>query len=653
MIFYLFLTFLFFGVLYTFLHIWGYKYPIFLYFLGLFQILFILYRFRPRVEIADFEVIFPFFILILIFILFKVFFYFFVFTKKKDNVFSRFFITFVDLSFTESVVIIHKFLTQYVVYDRTIRLFFCKYLVLFLRLFPFTACFIFLFISSFFVNVSLFLEVFLTGKLYLTLYFFVLSFCFRFFYSLLFYFSRYYLEQGLKIKEEEFFNNFSFIDSKFLLNSLDLKKEDFIKFGSLAVSAEQAYQEYQEMLRCSRYSFGFKNILGDIRSFVFDIFTMNLFICCLWSLSQFYEVSIFFQLFFLISIPFFLYFGTLCLSTYKDRVINFLITFYRGNKKIEARVYWALSFIVGFFLFFLFLILQGLSYFSFIILFCMIVYCFLYFFEPLKKLIWFICFRLNRIGCIFGGAWYQKLLIRYGIYMVDDILLDNDKPLAYFQRYFCWYPFSFSLFFVFLELSFFGRFQYSAILLLSAFFVSFIGLFLMYISLNYTFEQEQNHSVIIQENCDYNFSQLKEALIKPEDFIGHTVFLEAVWLSYREMHYYHKNNVFVKAILHQGFLAYLVFVYKFAIFLFLIYIISILFLFLHFYLCLFAFYLIILAYWTWIRDKLIFSSYWNVYNLNILNNQEYFEKIRVWFNEQSPRAEGVFNFFIKAKQQEK
>jgi ABC-type multidrug transport system fused ATPase/permease subunit len=650
MIFYFIVFFVILVFFAAFLSYCQYRITFLLYLLGVFQFFFVVYRLRLRVEIDAYSFLLVFFCLIL-FVLFVKFFIKFllpyiVWRPKKQ---TSFFSLLGDIVFKDSYFILHKIFCKFPSYEKMIKFVFVESGLNFLFKFPFIFLFLFVFIPSFLLNVCLFLEVFLYNSLYFTLYVFAFTFFIRIFSDLTFFFSEYYLKKSLE-SFNDLFLEFSFIDRSFF-NSYDLKSQSFLSFGDKAVAVESLYTKYQAWFRPYNNTKNVGNVIRASRSFFFNIFSLNVGICYFWSLFQWYEIPLFFEILYLFLVPLLFYFFSLFLSLSNDLLVDMFPTFYQGTARMDKKCYFAYIFIFVFLCLFGFILFRGLSPFFFCLLSVTFACIFYFYFLFIQEILWFMCTKIERILRLFFGESYQIALFRFSVYFLSTSL-SNKAFRNCLGRFFCLLPFLLFFLFSAVELLFFSRFQYSSIFLFFSFFSSFLGLFITYVLKYQSEDQIIFFSNYLRENCNHAPEDLKIALAKPEDFIGHSTIIEEVWAFYLELRYNYRNNIFI-SVLSKGYLSYLVFSYRLGLLFYFIGMVSSVFLWLNLPLLLVSFYLLLFAFLDEILSKLFVSFYSTWYDANLrIYLRLFVDEENIWLREQVSRAEAVFAPIIKTRQEE-
>jgi hypothetical protein len=627
----------------TFLVMRGYAISYLIYILAIFQICFVLYRFRFRYEIDAASFLSSFLVIIFLILLFQ--FFRTLFPKKQETEFSRFVLVFIDLAFSRSYIIIHQILLKFTKYEEFICLFVCNTVFNSIRKYPFPIIFISIVLPSIVLNIFLFLEIVFNSTVYLILYIFIFNFFFTMFFRLTFFLTRYFYSKVL-LQEENFFINIP-INIDFLL-AVSFKEEYFISFPENL--RDLIYSRYLQHKDTSFYvqSITFFEIwIRTLRSFFFYILICNLIVCFIWSRLSWYGSD---SLFFLLGIPFIFYFFSLLLSTFMENFSFFLDIFFKPPFLNSQKVL-VLSWIVLFLYLCFFIGIYGISFSIFILLWGGLLFCF-YFMKNffLSNVLSFFYF-IHRFFCYYGGVRYQAFAYYLGVTLMDN-MLSRKYSLEFIPLYFCKIPFRILFFFLLLELGFFFQLRYMAIVLFLCSFLYFISFFLFYVMNSFTRENLKMHINWLSENCEYTTDSLENCRILPEDFIDHSLVVEDVWYRYLELRYFQENLLFISNVLYLGLCAYGWFAYKCSVFVLFIYFVTFLFSYFSLFPLLLSFYLVLLAYFSFIYEKLYHSPSLENYVSQIILFLQFSEEETVWFNLQKVRAKEVFASIIKTRQEE-
>jgi hypothetical protein len=639
--FFMFSVFLLLSIIGTTLYLWGVSIQPFLYALAIFQLFFIVYRFRLRTEIDDFYVLFPLLSLILLIYFFKWIFFSSISTEvsKKGNI-LRFFMTFIKIAFEESFLILHYYFKQNRFYEKFMIGFFCKFVIGNIEKYPFIFLVIFLFFPSLILNCTLFLEVVLYNTLFFSLYIFVLNFVFNTFLRLVFFFSRYYFEEHLQ-NIVNFFKTLSDTGEIFL-KTAPLTTTDFSLFGLHADKAKSTFFNYHRVNLYFNSSLGYYNILLKIKPFLFAIFTFNLFICCCCILFSWSVVFFSYMIFFLLGVPLFFYLFVLLLSILFEEVIEMFSFLYSLGKVKKINIF-AFICLFLFLLFFGIILLNGISVY---VLFFLLLFFIVVFHKKGKILVDYLLYfysLIYRKSCEY--AWFRKFTYFLGFNFVDKLLTHDirfNKIISFYYYIF----FFFMMLFVFTELYFYSFFRYGIVVI----FFFLINFSFFFIIRAYNFEQVKAKIEILMKNCNFEENILKYALLKPEDFIGHVTVIEDVWYQYLLLRDYNKNFIFASNVLYSVLCAYFIYFFRWLTLLVFLFIFVKLCFYYNVVFLLSALVLLFFAYLPEINAKMYFSSFSVDYLLQIVQFSDFFSKEYLWFAEQCPRAELIFAPFIKARQ---
>jgi len=643
----IFLSFIAFGFIATVLHLSGYSIQILLYFLAFFQVCFLLYRFRARIEIDAFYLLYPLLFIILLFYIIKWILLYFLKSKvKKDKkFFISFFSSFFKISFEDSFLILHNFLKQNKNYERFMIMFFCNLVQRFTNYSPFMFFTLFLFLPSIFLNGILFFEVVLYNTVFYSLYVFVLNFIFNSFLRLAIFFSYYYYNEYLE-KTVKYFSAL-LPEGEVFLQTSPITTSDFSSFGVGAEEVESLFRRYHEIKSFFIALLGLRNVLTKLKSFLFAIFTFNLFLCSIFSfffLTEVYGMTFFFLLF----VPFSFYFFVLVLSVFFSDVIAFLHRFYFLDQHKGKVSFWG-GIVIFFFLFFIFILSEGISVNGFFLILLILMVIWRRNGDFILDSLLYIWSVLYTKGCAY--IWYQKFACFLSYDFLNTFLTIRFRSDTLITVYYV-IPFTFMLISVFSELFFYSRLHYGMIAIFLFFCFYFISFGFFFIVRGFNMEQVNAIVTILEHNCNFTPETLKNIRLKPEDFIGHVTVIEKVWDHYIDLRNYNKFFIFASNLLYPALCTYFVYFSRLFIFFLGFYLFSLSILEYNLVFLLACSCSVAFLYFPLINKWLYDSSFSMQYAEELQQFLEFAYEEYFWFNEQIFRAQTVFEPIIKAREEE-